>query len=400
MIFSVATKIISGISQILVIYYVSKIFNLELTSLILVLIGYITWFQLFEFGLTQSIQNGINCKKLKFKEIPPIIAIHLIITSLVALLIIALDIDVSIFFSGDLKPEELKIGAFGISLLIINSNNAIIQRFLLLINKNKLANIIIIIQAFLVPLILYGLYIFQVENPYLVISLIFLSQGLININIIKNFAIRSIKIGIKKIYVSCVKIYKYSLQYFTVSVLPIVSFGSDYYFISKYLDPANIILYHLLSRIYFFSFAGYYSYLLHRTKRINLKVKSNNKLIYKEVFAIGFILIIIVFLSTLILKYYSNFNIIINDVDLNTLIFAFFYYIIRINNDIRLFINILHGNIFLIVLIYLILLFINIVVIEYLISKYLINGVYLSLLISNIVVLIILRKYDKSLINI
>ena len=63
MLFNFFARFFGAIVQLYAISVFTEIHDASTTSAIILIFGYIIWFQLFEVGLTQTIQNKFNSKE-------------------------------------------------------------------------------------------------------------------------------------------------------------------------------------------------------------------------------------------------------------------------------------------------------------------------------------------------
>ena len=76
MLTNLVSKSFSALTHLYAISIYLKLHSPEQASAILVLIGYLIWFQFFEFGISQAIQNKFNQKKISLNSIISLISIH------------------------------------------------------------------------------------------------------------------------------------------------------------------------------------------------------------------------------------------------------------------------------------------------------------------------------------
>jgi hypothetical protein len=84
---NLVSRITSAIAQVYAITIFLKHHNPETASVIILLIGYLSWLQLFEFGLSQTIQNKFNLKKLSLNHIISVTLIHYIVVIAVGIIV-------------------------------------------------------------------------------------------------------------------------------------------------------------------------------------------------------------------------------------------------------------------------------------------------------------------------
>jgi hypothetical protein len=138
-----ASKAIAAIAQLYSIYVFSKIFPLTEAALIFILLGYGIWIQIFELGLSQVIQNALNLKKITVSGICKIISLHYLLMIFFTVLVVIFPEKLNLF-QGErqLYGEDLNRLAFplGVTLLLVSTNNVLVQRLLLVTNLDMVAS--------------------------------------------------------------------------------------------------------------------------------------------------------------------------------------------------------------------------------------------------------------------
>jgi len=143
-------KVLIAFSQIYAIYVFSKIHQPSNAAVIVLLLGYSVWIQIFEFGVSQTLQNGLNSKALRLNGGCTVIVGHYILMVVLAVILImipeALDL-----FQGEVQAYGTQADALafpiGIALMLVSTNNVLIQRMLLVINKGLVSSRLLIFQA-------------------------------------------------------------------------------------------------------------------------------------------------------------------------------------------------------------------------------------------------------------
>ena len=87
MVTQLASKGIAAVAQLYAIYVFSKIHAPNDAVLMFILLGYGIWIQIFEFGLSQVIQNSLNSRVLCVAGACQIIALHYALMIIVATLV-------------------------------------------------------------------------------------------------------------------------------------------------------------------------------------------------------------------------------------------------------------------------------------------------------------------------
>ena len=156
----------------------------------------------------------------------------------------------------------------------------------------------------------------------------------------------------------------------------------DYYFAAQLLTSTQINEYHIYSRVFFISFIFYYSFIQYSTKNIskNYFIENYNAVIKisKVSIIIGLIAVIGMFLLTVIINNFGIIFLLTNGISLNIniLLFALLYYVIRVFRDVILIILRCTDFIKKSIIIHLIELSIVILLLNYFVPKYQINGLF------------------------
>ena len=145
MFFNFSARVFVAITQLYAISIFTEIHDSKTTSIIILLFGYIIWFQLFELGFTQTIQNRFNRMKMKVGNITIVILFQYILVLFISLLNLKFN-----FFSFLLlnnidyitSNEHKNIFDLGCSIILLTTNNLLIHRFLILYRKSYISNFI------------------------------------------------------------------------------------------------------------------------------------------------------------------------------------------------------------------------------------------------------------------
>ena len=143
-------------------------------AIIFLLLGYTVWFQVFEFGFSQTLQNKFNSRSMFVQSVLKVFLIHYSFLIVIASLIIANPFFSEILLSTDRvksNPSAAQAFSIGAAMLVIASSNTVLQRILLIINKGLFGNGLIIFQSLIAIL---GLSIFQLydqSSPILAVGL-------------------------------------------------------------------------------------------------------------------------------------------------------------------------------------------------------------------------------------
>jgi hypothetical protein len=145
-----AAKATAAIAQIYTIYVFSKILSPNDAALIFILFGYGIWIQVFEFGLSQVIQNSLNSRQITVSGACPIIGLHYLLMIFLAALVIMFP-EASELLRGNRRVQAYDTNSlafpFGIGLLLVSTSNVLVQRLLLVINRALLASKLQFVQG-------------------------------------------------------------------------------------------------------------------------------------------------------------------------------------------------------------------------------------------------------------
>lgn len=337
-------KCMAAFAQLYAMYVFTAIHTESETALIFLLSGYAIWFQVFEMGLSQTLQNKFNNRKIQLNSIILVIIIHYLLILMIAVFIVATPYLSSILLPvdkqeiNDLSRLSFSIGA---AILILATSNALLQRFLLIINKGVVGNYLLITQSILVIVFLYFYQTYEIKNIVLAVIAYFGPQLFVFLPVLIIILIKFRKRNVKKHNINILKIFYDSLGFFGLGVLSATFLGSDYYFVAHYLSDKEVVSYYFVTRIFFISYIIYYSYLLHRIRHISSRDIIRNidgiKSIISDCYKVGLISISITFILISIMNEYGVSEILINQskVDFNLLFFGFLYFLIRIFRDVR-----------------------------------------------------------------
>lgn len=338
-------KGLAALAQLYAIYIFTKMQSREDAALIFLLLGYAIWFQLFELGLSQTLQNKFNSRVASTYLLLKTILIHYGI-----LIAISLVIAFTPYLAGLLLSQEtnennvvgVKVFSIGASILILASSNTIIQRFLLVMNKGFYGNLLITIQSCLA---IAGLFMYQyVNEPDLLFAvLVYLAPQLcVYFPILCMFFLKVIRKKNKKEEEKLGSIAADSLGFSGISFLSIIFLGADNFFVAHYLSSDEIISYYLVSRIFFISYIIYYSFILYECKRLFLSKKyvgiNSIALIFKNASYVGVVCVISIYILSVLLNVFNIFDNLTHGIVLNKslLFLGFLYFLVRVVRDIIL----------------------------------------------------------------
>ncbi|MDC1356854.1 hypothetical protein N8310_04630 [Pseudomonadota bacterium] len=339
-------RFLIALTQLYAISVFTRIHDSTSMSVMILLFGYIIWFNLFELGLSQTIQNRLNIYKLKIKNISKIILLHYIFVVVIAGLLLNVNLfsflllnNTEILFTDENK-NNFDIGC---SFLILTSNNLLIHRFLILYKKSKLLNLLLICQA----IITSGLLFFYQKyfNAHQLSSLLiyFLPQLFINFPILTILFVRAFNSkNVRNIPTNLIYILKYTSSFLLITFLSSFLLGLDYFMISYFSDSEEMLSYHITIRFFYFSFMMYFAYITFVAKKINTSTNINDafeiKKIKKNTAFIGMSSVILIYVFVLILNQIGLLELITNGVNIdNQILFgAFVYFSVRVFADTRI----------------------------------------------------------------
>lgn len=264
-----AAKTMTAIAQLYSIYVFSRILTPNNAALIFIIFGYGIWVQVFEFGLSQVIQNALNSKRLTISGACRIICLHYAVMLIIAVLVVMFPKTLSFLVVERLAHGEginAPAFSFGIALLLVATNNVLVQRFLLVINREMVATKLVFIQGTLSVLVLLALQwrgasFFESVSAYLVIPVVTFAPLAFKIT---NKALRTRN----KPSIDWPSVMSNAVGFWGLTALSSVYLGADYYFAAKYLTDAEMTAYHFSSRLFFISYVAYFSYVQFKAKNI------------------------------------------------------------------------------------------------------------------------------------
>jgi O-antigen/teichoic acid export membrane protein len=340
---NICAKGSAALAQLYAIYIFTKMHTDAEAALIFILSGYAIWFQMFEMGLSQTLQNKFNARQIQSQEIIGVIIAHYFLLVLVGILILTTPYLTNILLSADRRElDDVNRFSFsiGAAILILGSSNVLVQRFLLIVNKGVIANYLLLMQSLLAIGFLFLYQEFDIKNILVSVMAYFGPQILVFIPMLILLFLKYRKKKLFRVHIGLTKIFQDSLGFGGIGVLSAVFLGSDYYFVARYLDDKEVISYYFVTRIFFISFVVYYAYLLHRMKRISSRDLTLNmmniKLIAKDSIVVGVMSVITIFLIVLLLNARGDFKNLMNQssIDWTLLFVGFLYFLVRVCRDI------------------------------------------------------------------
>ena len=343
MVLNFGARVFIAVTQLYAISIFTKVHDTATTSVLILLFGYIIWFQLFEFGLTQTIQNKLNRRKIKIKNITIIILFQYIIALLIGLLALKFDIFSFLLLNNiehSYSIENKKIFDIGCAILLLSSNNILIHRFLILYRKSYLSNFLLFLQAFITCSSLF-FYKMNFNSEQIVsVMVYFFPQLLVTFPILVKLIIRLFYLRkSKNIPTDMISTLKYSSSFMLISFLSSFLLGLDYLILSYFSNSKELLSYHITIRFFYFSFMMYFAYITFAAKKLGNRseVYNTNKIKNYSIF-IGLTSTILVYFLVLALNSLDVLNMITNGIkiDQKILFTAFIYFIIRVFADTRL----------------------------------------------------------------
>lgn len=335
----------SAFAQLYAIYIFTNMQSREDAALIFLLLGYAIWFQLFELGLSQTLQNKFNAREASTYLMLKTVLVHYVILIVISLIVAFTPYLANLLLSNEIIKNNLigvKVFSIGASILILASSNTVIQRFLLVMNKGNYGNLLIIIQSCLA---ITGLFVYQyINEPDLLIAvLVYLGpQVFVYSPILCLLFLKIIRKKNKKEEEKIGPIVFDAIGFSGITFLSIIFLGADYFFVAHYLNPDEIISYYLVSRIFFIPYIIYYGYILHQCKRLFLRKHTAGsksiELILKNAMYVGVVCVVSIYILVVILNIFNIFDNLTYGIKLNQLLlfFGFLYFLIRVARDIIL----------------------------------------------------------------
>jgi hypothetical protein len=340
---NLCAKGLAAFAQLYVIFVVTKMQSQDDSALLFLLLGYGIWFQMFEFGLAQTLQNKFNSKNIYSRDVLKTILLHYIFLLCVASFIVFTPYLTDLLLAKSKRiADEMAIHSFsiGAAILVLASSNALTQRFLLIIDKGLLGNLLLVCQS---SISIIGLTIFWFYgHPSLMIAVIIYlgPQVLVFIPVLIGFAYKLKNVSIKKPNTLISKIFYDSLGFCGIGVMSAVFLGSDYFFASHFLESSEVISYYLVTRIFFISFVIYYAHLLHRVKRLSrldlMRNPSGVLSTIKDSVFLGAISVFIIYIFAVILESLGILGYMTNGLGASQFLLfcGFLYFLTRVLRDV------------------------------------------------------------------
>ena len=334
------SRIASGISQLYAIRIFLSNHSPDEYSTMIILLGLTPIFFLFEFGISQTLQNNFNQKKISADSMIKIMLLHYLIIIFIGLLISkSIFIPSFILHESLMNTTNIQIFTLGSLLLTVSSSNLILHKVLLLLRCGKLINVMVFITSVMQ---IIGLYVYNkigASSPVISIFL-FLFPSLLSSFFLLGWLTRKafLKQTIDKRLISY-DFYKTSRAFFLLNAMAASMMAIDYLILSLYGAANQIVSYHIVTRFFYLSYIVYISYLTFVAKKIS-KTNENDAVnkIRKTTAIIGVVCVCGVFIFLTILKESKAMYIISKGLDISypLLISGLIYFLIRVFADIHI----------------------------------------------------------------
>lgn len=333
----------SGLAQIVSVFLFAKIHSPDYSAIIFVLVGYTIWLNIFEFGLSQSIQNKFNSKEWNLAVICRATLMHYVLmwgAAIVFVQFTPVPEILSPLSAGKVNSDGGVAFKIGLGMLIVAVNNVIIQRFLLISGYGIRANILMALQSFSTILVLFLYFFSGVSNIKLSVFLYIFPQLLFYLPTVfkiipKSFSERANSVPIKLIIKEC-------SGFWGLNFLSSVFLGMDYYFASKFMSSQEIVSFHFSSRFFFFSYVIYFSFAQFRGKKIGYLSSSVTALKVSEMVRratiVGVLSVSMVASFVLVAGYLGGIDMVVGKgVFVPSVVLASYgYFFVRVYRDVRM----------------------------------------------------------------
>lgn len=339
------SKALAAIVQLYAILVFTKIHTQYEAALIFLLLGYSIWFQVFEFGLAQTLQNKFNARELTVSELLIMVLAHYLCMLFIAILVVSTPYLTNALLPqnrANLGGEGINAFSVGAAILLVASNNLVSQRLLLVFNKEQVGNVLIMIQSVLAIL---GLACYEfMGRPDLVIAvLLYLGpQVFVSLPVLLRWSFRALRKHTRMKASKFITTIYDAFGFLGLSVLATIFLGADYYFAAHYMSSQEVVSYHLATRLFFISFIAYYAFVQYSARRLSIYTLAREtpaiEAILKGTLSIGFCSVITVYLISVFMEHQGFFNYITNGLGIGQwmLFSAFAYFMIRVCRDVCL----------------------------------------------------------------
>lgn len=339
---NMGSKGFAAITQLYAIFVFTRMHTQDEAALIFLLMGYAIWFQVFDFGLAQTLQNKFNAKQMSADEMLIIIVAHYLCMLVIAGFVVSTPYLANALLSPNKSATEIQAFSLGAAILLTASNNVMSQRFLLVFNKGLLGNALIMLQS---ALAVVGLASYEYWNHADLLVAIFLYLGpqvLVHMPLVLGWIFKLLRNSSRIKDIKLGSIIHDALGFWGLGVLAAIFLGSDYYFAAHYMNGQQVVSYHLVTRIFFISFVPYYAYVQHSARRLSVRsLKGTDgvvKSILKDSVSIGLVMVFTVYGVVAFLDGTGVFErmTIGGGIGQSMLFSAFVYYTIRVCLDVGL----------------------------------------------------------------
>ena len=338
-----AAKAMAAVAQLYAIYVFSQILPPSDAALIFILFGYAIWIQVFEFGLSQVIQNALNLKIITVSGACRIISLHYALMIFLAALVVIFPEGLYLF-QGEQRVhvEDVNALAFplGVALLLVSTNNVLVQRLLLVANRAMAASKLVFFQGFFCVLMLFvlnwcGASLFESVFFYLSIPIF-------------TFAPLALKIAgkarrnRKKLIVDWQWVVSNAIGFWGLTTMSSLYLGVDYFYAARHLANEEMIAYHFSSRLFFISFVPYFAYVQFKAKSIASEICFMHPqqiwVVVKGSIVIGVLSVLLVFVGTIWIDWSGGLEMIGAHglLVIPLIISAALYYCVRVFRDVGL----------------------------------------------------------------
>ena len=145
------------------------------------LFGYFVWFQLFEFGFSQTLQNKYNSKSISSSNFYFLCILHLLVIFILSIIFYITSSYTFLLPNENFDRDLITSFSLGCSVIIVSSNNLIIQRLLIVLNSDIMINKFQFLQTLFSVLGMLYCLLNEEKNLDVVILLYFLPILIINL---------------------------------------------------------------------------------------------------------------------------------------------------------------------------------------------------------------------------
>lgn len=345
MLTNMGSKGLAAVAQLYAIFVFTKMHSQDDAAVIFLLLGYAIWFQVFEFGLSQTLQNRFNAKQISSVNMAKAILTQYAAMLLVACLVVGTPLLADVLLGNATRAvsvQATKAFTIGAAILLVASNNAIIQRVLLVLNQGRRANLLIFAQSFL-AIAAMGCYdLIGVPNLDLAVFLYLSPQVLVYLPVLAGLMMKVARKQSPSLKKDTPHFFTDSLGFWVLTILSAIYLGLDYYFAAHHLSSEEIVSYHLATRIFFISYAAYIAFVQHCARRLcyqTIDSQAHKVLaVLKSSVLVGFGAVLVIYTLAVAMELCGLLRYMTNGVGVSfTILFAaFVYYVVRVFRDVGL----------------------------------------------------------------